>query len=155
MRRKPYVPDENKSVAAMRNSALEFLVAQYMDAQRYTAELKRAIASLRGTLPPDSPYRYVGKSVTTAVFSYLERVQTPQTIEQLIAELEAGRRVMGVTKGAEEIVMKSVRSNMKLGRLVWMDRKETLVGLPQWSGNPAMKAAGNVRRKEPLKQRAT
>jgi hypothetical protein len=134
MRKKSHDPNEDESVAAMRNSALEFLVAQYMDAQRYTAELKRAIASFRGSLPPDSPYRYVGKDVTRAVLSYLTRVQTPQTIEQLITELESGNRVMGVIKSAEEIVRKSVQTNVRRGKLVWMDKKKTLVGLPEWSG---------------------
>jgi hypothetical protein len=133
MRKKPQDPNEDRSVAAMRNSALEFLVAQYMDAQRYSAELKRAMNSFRGSLPPDSPYRYVGRSVTWAVFHYLRRVQTPQTIQQLIEELKAGSRVMGVIKSAEEIVEKSVQSNMRRGKLVWMDRKKTLVGLPEWA----------------------
>lgn len=85
MRKKRQDPNENNSVAAMRNSALEFLVAQYMDALRYTKELRRAINSFRGSLPPDSPYRYVGKDATEAILSYLERVRTPQTIEQLSA----------------------------------------------------------------------
>jgi hypothetical protein len=132
MRKKRQDPNENNSVAAMRNSALEFLVAQYMDALRYTKELRRAINSFRGSLPPDSPYRYVGKDATEAILSYLERVRTPQTIEQLIRELEAGSRMMGVVKSAEEIVSKSVHSNMRLGKLAWMDRKKTLVGLPEW-----------------------
>ncbi|MBZ5524921.1 MAG: hypothetical protein LAP21_22035 [Acidobacteriia bacterium] len=133
MRKKRQDPNENKSVAAMRNSALEFLVAQYMDAQRYAAELRRAINSFRGSLPPDSPYRYVGKNATQAILSYLERTQEPQTIEQLITELEAGNRVMGVIKSAEEIVTKSVKTNMRRGKLLWMDRKKTLVGLPEWT----------------------
>lgn len=132
MRKKRPDPNENKSVAAMRNSALEFLVAQYMDAQRYVAELKRAINSFRGSLPPDSPYRYVGKDASEAVLSFLERVQTPQTIEQLIVELRSGSRMMGVVKSPEEIVAKSVKSAMKRGKLVWMDRGRTLVGLPEW-----------------------
>lgn len=40
--------------------------------------------------------------------------------------------MMGVVKSAEEIVSKSVHSNMRLGKLAWMDRKKTLVGLPEW-----------------------
>jgi hypothetical protein len=132
MRRRAKDPNENTSVAAMRDSALEFLVAQYRDAQRYAAELRRAIDSFSGSLPPDSPYRYVSKNATGSIIAWLERTQSPQTIPQLIDELRAGGFFMGVIKGAEEIVSKSVHSSIKTGKLAWMDRRHTLVGLPRW-----------------------
>lgn len=134
MRKRATDPSENISVAAMRNNALEFLVAQYRDAQRYLAELRRAIDSFSGSLPPDSPYRYVSKDATRAIIAFLERVQAPQTVPQLIDELGDGGFFMGVIKGAEEIVTKSVNSSVKTGKLAWMDRRKTLVGLPAWSG---------------------
>lgn len=133
MRRRAKDPNENISVAAMRDSALEFLVAQYRDAQRYAAELRRAIDSFSGSLPPDSPYRYVSRNATGSILAWLERSQTPQTIPQLISELRAGGFFMGVIKGDEEIVSKSVRSSIKTGKLAWMDTRQTLVGLPAWT----------------------
>ncbi len=141
MRRRAKDPNENTSVAAMRNSALEFLVAQYRDAQRYAAELRRAIDSFSGSLPPDSPYRYVSRNATGSIIAYLERTQTPQTIPQLIDELRAGGFFMGVIKGAEEIVSKSVHSSIKTGKLAWADRQQTLVGLPAWTPTPQKKPA--------------
>lgn len=125
------------NVAALRNHALEFLLAQYRDAMRYLAELRRAIASLGGDLPPDSPYRYVTMNATGSIVAYLKRIQAPRTIQQLIDELYAGGFFMGVTKGAEEIVSKSVHSNIRTGKLVWMNRQKSLVGLPQWSRSDA------------------
>src|SRR2546423_10736438 len=89
-RKKEQPADGGPAVAGMRDSALQFLMAQYRDALQYTNELKRAIASFSGELPPDSPYRYASMTIGQAILKFLDRVEKPHTIRQLISELESG-----------------------------------------------------------------
>jgi hypothetical protein len=133
-RRKKEEPSPGlKAVAGMRDSALQFLMAQYRDAIHYANELKRAIASFSGVLPPDSPYRYASMTVGEAVIDFLDRVEKPHTIRQLISELASGGCTFGVIKSRDEIVRKAVMAFVRQNKLVWLDKEKTLVARPAWS----------------------
>jgi hypothetical protein len=132
-RKKEQPVGEGKAVAGMRDSALEFLMAQYRDALQYTNELKRAIASFSGELPPDSPYRYASITVGEAILNFLDRVEKPHTIRQLISELESGGCTFGVIKSRDEIVRKAVMAFVRQDKLVWLDKEKTLVARPAWN----------------------
>jgi hypothetical protein len=132
-RKKVDLGSNDKAVAGMRDSALEFLMAQYRDALQYTNELKRAIASFSGELPPDSRYRYASMTVGEAVINFLDRVEKPHTIRQLISELESGGCTFGVIKSREEIVRKAVMAFVRQNKLVWLDKEKNVVARPDWS----------------------
>jgi hypothetical protein len=132
-RKKEQPASGGPAVAGMRDSALQFLMAQYRDALQYTNELKRAIASFSGQLPPDSPYRYASMTVGEAILKFLDHVGKPHTIHQLIAELDSGGRPFGVIKSRDEIVRKAVMAFVRRDKLVWLDNEKTLVGRPAWN----------------------
>lgn len=120
-----------KTVRERRESTLSHLAGEYKDALQYTGELRRAIDSLKGPIPPDSPHRYLRMNVGDAVIAYLTRVDKSKSIKELVAELEAGGCIFGVRKKPEEIVKKAVKAYLQSGLLAWADRKQTLVGLPE------------------------
>jgi hypothetical protein len=133
-RRKKEEPGNDlKAVAGMRDSALQFLMAQYRDALQYSNELKRAIASFSGELLPNSPYRYASMTVGKAVVNFLDRVEKPHTIRQLISELESGGCMFGVIKSQDEIVRKAVMALVRQNKLVWLDKEKNMVARPGWS----------------------
>ncbi len=117
----------------MRDTALEFLMGQYRDAVQYTNELKRAIASFSGDLPPDSPYRYASMTIGQAILKFLDRAGKPHTIRQLISELEDGGCTFGVIKSPDEIVRKAVMAFVRQGKLVWLDKEKSMVARPAWT----------------------
>lgn len=116
----------------MREAALSTLAQVYRDATLLANESKRAIDSFTGPIPEDSPYRYLRQAVGDAVIAYLGREQKPKKIPELVQELEDGHCVFGVIKSPTEIVTKSVKAYIQTGRLEWMDKAKTLVGLPGW-----------------------
>jgi hypothetical protein len=121
-----------KDPKSSREAALANLAELYRDAMQLATESKRAIDSFTGEIPPNSPYRYLRMSVGDAIIAYLEREGKPKTVADLVRELEAGHCVFGLIKSAVEIVRKSVNAYTQAGRLMWMDRGKTLVGLPVW-----------------------
>ena len=108
------------------------LAETYRDAVLLVNESKRAIDSYTGEIPGESPYRYLRMSVGDAVLAYLSKAGKPQTIKQLCDELQNGHVIFGAVKTPMEIVLKSVKAYIQAGRMVWMDRGKTLVGIPEW-----------------------
>jgi hypothetical protein len=128
-----------KRVAERRDSTLSHLAGEYKDALHYTGELRRAIDSFTGSIPDDSPHRYLRhENVGEAILTYLARVgastKSGKTIKELVEELEAGGCIFGLIKSPTEIVTKVVKAYIQSGRLVWVDRKQTIVGLPDKKG---------------------
>ena len=119
-----------KTVRERRESTLSHLAGEYKDALHYTGELGRAIDSFSGEIPEGSPFRYLRMNVGDAIVAYLTRVGKSKSIKELVAELEAGGCIFGMRKKPEEIVKKAVKAYIQSGLLVWADRKQTLVGLP-------------------------
>ncbi|HEV2989161.1 MAG TPA: hypothetical protein VG759_12025 [Candidatus Angelobacter sp.] len=131
-RKKEEPASGDQTVSGMRNSALQFLMGQYRDALQYTNELKRAIASFSGELPPDSPYRYAAMTVGEAILKFLDHAGKPHTIRQLISELESGGCTFGLIKSRDEIVRKAVMAFVRQNKLMWLDKEKTLVARPNW-----------------------
>lgn len=125
------MPKDDK-VKSMREAALETLAEVYRDAMLLASESKQAINSFTGPIPEDSPYRYLRMSLGEALIAYLTREGKPKTISELVKELECGHCVIGVIKSPGEIVTKSVKAYIQSGRLAWMNKSKTLVGLPVW-----------------------
>jgi hypothetical protein len=124
-----------KRVEERRESTLSHLAGEYKEALQYTGELRRAIDSFSGPIPDDSPHRYLRQDVGEAIITHLTRVGPGgKSIKDLVAELEAGGCIFGVIKSPTEIVTKVVKAYIQSGRLEWMDRKQTLVGLPGEKG---------------------
>jgi hypothetical protein len=125
----------NKTVRERRESTLSHLAGEYKDSLQYTGELRRAIDGFKGPIPDDSPHRYLRQNVGDAILDYLAKVDVSKknrkSIKDLVAELEAGGCIFGVIKSPTEIVTKVVKAYIQSGRLVWADRKQTLVGLPE------------------------
>lgn len=126
---------KNKTVRERRESTLSHLAGEYKDALHYSGELRRAIDSFSGPIPDDSPHRYLRQNVGDAILAYLAKVgvssKAGKSIKDLVAELETGGCIFGMIKSPMEIVTKAVKANIQSGRLVWVDRKQTLVGLPE------------------------
>jgi hypothetical protein len=120
-----------KTVRERRESTLSHLAGEYQDALHYTVELRRAIDGFRGPIPDDSPHRYLRQDVGDAILVYLARVGKSKSIKELVAELESGGCIFGMIKSPTEIVTKAVKAYIQSGRLVWADRKQTLVDLPE------------------------
>jgi hypothetical protein len=123
-----------KSVQQRRETTLSHLAGEYQDALHYTVELRRAIDGFRGPIPDDSPHRYLRLDVGDAILAYLIRVGKSQSIKELVAELESGGCIFGRIKSPTEIVTKAVKAYIQSGRLVWVDPKQTRVGLPEKKG---------------------
>ena len=122
---------DQRTVAERRESTLSHLAGEYKDALYYSAELLRAINSF--TITDDSAHRYLRQDAGDAILAYLRKEGKGKSIKELVAELEAGGCVFGVIKSPMEIVTKVVKAYIQNGRLVWMDRNQTLVGLPSKS----------------------
>ncbi|HLJ89552.1 MAG TPA: hypothetical protein VKZ53_22270 [Candidatus Angelobacter sp.] len=118
---------------SVRQATLEYLLGQYRESLRLSAQLKHAIDALTGELPPDSPYRYVSQGVGNAIVMYLDKVKEPRSIKQITKELEDGGCVFGVVKSPTEIVKKAVVAFVRHERLTWIDQQRGLVGSPNWS----------------------
>lgn len=126
------MPKPKKTVRERRESALSHLASEYKDTLHYSGELRRAIDCFSGPIPDDSPHRYLRHdNVGDAILSYLAKVGKSKSIKELVAELESGGCIFGVIKSPTEIVTKVVKAYIQSGRLVWADRKQTLVGLPE------------------------
>lgn len=122
---------QKKTIQERRESALSSLAGEYKDALQYTGELRRAIDSFSGPIPEDSPHRYLRQDVGEAIIAHLTRLGPGgKSIKDLVAELEEGGCIFGVIKSPTEIVTKVVKAYVQSGRLAWMDRKQSLVGLP-------------------------
>lgn len=121
-----------KNVRERRMDVLSHLGSEYKDAVLYTSELRRAIDSFSGEIPQDSPYRYLRLTVGDAIVSFLKHNGSGQTVDELVTELKAGNCLFGAVKSAEEITRKAVGTYVRIKRLVWMDKKQTKVGLPEW-----------------------
>jgi hypothetical protein len=121
-----------KQPQSMREVALSTLADIYLDATLLTTETWRAIQSFKGTIPPDSPYRYLRMSVGDAIVCYLTRLGRPRTVAELSRELQDGHCIFGAIKPPIESVNKSVKAYVQGGHLAWMDKGKTLVGLPAW-----------------------
>jgi hypothetical protein len=112
-----------------RESTLGFLAAEYAESAAYTTELRRAIDSFKGKIPEDSPYRYLRMDVGEAILSFLRTTTQPQTIQQLIRELQSGACPLGAVKSAHEIVTKAVNALVRVGQVRWTDNSKTHVAL--------------------------
>jgi hypothetical protein len=129
-----------KSVQQRRETTLSHLAGEYQDALHYTVELRRAIDGFKGPIPDDSPHRYLRLDVGDAILAYLTRVgassssKSGKSIKELVAELESGGCIFGRIKSPTEIVTKAVKAYIQSGRLVWVDPKQTRVGLPSKKG---------------------
>lgn len=117
-----------KTVRERRESTLSHLAGEYKEILQYSGELRRAIDSF--TITDDSAHRYLRQDAGDAILGYLGRVGKSKSIKELVEELEAGGCIFGVIKSPTEIVTKVVKAYIQIGRLVWVDRKQTLVGLP-------------------------
>ncbi len=126
---------KQRSTKERREGVLSHLASEYRDALQYTTELRRAIDSFSGEIPPNSPLRYLRLSVGESIVDYVTRAGKPQKIAALVKELHAGNCPFGAVKSPEEIVRKAVNAFAKSRRLQWMDDAETLVGLGGWSKN--------------------
>jgi hypothetical protein len=120
-----------KTVQQRRETTLSHLAGEYQDALHYTVELRRAIDGFRGPIPDDSPHRYLRLDVGDAILAYLIRVAKSKSIKELVAELESGGCIFGRIKSPTEIVTKAVKAYIQSGRLMWVDPKQTRVGLPE------------------------
>jgi hypothetical protein len=121
-----------KTVQERRESTLSHLASEYKDTLQYSGELRRAIDSFSGPIPDDSPHRYLRHdNVGDAILDYLAKVARSKSIKDLVAELESGGCIFGVIKSPMEIVTKVVKAYIQSGRLVWADRKQTTVKLPE------------------------
>jgi hypothetical protein len=123
----------NKTVRERRESTLSHLAGEYKDSLQYTGELRRAIDSLSGPIPDDSPHRYLRQNVGDAILAYLSRVGKSKSIKDLVVELESGGCIFGVIKSPMEIVTKAVKANIQSGRLEWEDKAQKAVRLPKAS----------------------
>jgi hypothetical protein len=129
-----------KEVKIMREEALETLAKVYSEAMQLAHESRRAIDSFTGPIPEDSPYRYLRLSVGEAIMSHLAREGKPRTIADLVKELQDGHCVFGAVKSPDEIVTKSVKAYIQIGRLAWTNKSKTLVGLPEWAARKNRRA---------------
>jgi hypothetical protein len=111
-----------------REKTLGYLAGEYRESLEYTAELKRAIDGFRGNIPPNSPYRYLRSEVGGAILTTLES-KSPQTIPQLIKELQSGGCVFGAVKTPQEIVTKAVKALVAIGKVEWADQAKSQVRL--------------------------
>lgn len=118
-----------QSVPSRRDDILTHIASEYRDVSQYMGELRKAIDSFAGSLPADSPNRYLRMECGEAIMSYFQRVKSA-SIDDLVAELEAGGCIMGQVKGPREIVLKSVNAYIKAKKLVWKDKKHTVVMKP-------------------------
>lgn len=118
-----------KSVQQRREDTLAHLAGEYKDVLQYSGELRRAIDSF--TITDDSAHRYLRLDVGDAILGYLRKAGKSKTIQELVAELESGGCIFGVIKSPREIVTKVVKAYIQNGRLMWKDREQTLVGLPE------------------------
>lgn len=123
----------DKTIRERRESTLSYLAGEYKDALQYSGELRRSIDSF--SIPEDSAHRYLRQDVGDAIIAYLTRLGAGKkagvSIPDLVAELEAGGCIFGVIKSPKEIVTKVVKAYIQSGRLIWMDQKQTLMGLPE------------------------
>lgn len=126
------MPKKRKPIRERREEMLARLSEEYRDTTEYAAELRRALASFKGAIPENSPYRYLQISVGDSIVHFLTRYGRPQTVEELTAELKAGHCLFGAVKTPEEITKKAVVTYVSIRRLIWMDKKQTKVGLPAW-----------------------
>lgn len=116
----------------MREEALAKLAEVYREAMLLANESARGIESFVGPIPEDSPYRYLRMSVGNAILAYLTRSGKPKTTKEIAQELQDGHCVLGVIRPALEIVTKTIKTYIASKRLVWMNKTQTLVGLPEW-----------------------
>ena len=123
---------EKAEIETRRTHTREELLREYKEIVDYQRELRMAIESFAGELPPESDYRYTMLPVGDAIITYLGRNPglTP-SIEHLIAELDSGNVVWGAVKKPAEIVRKSVVHYVKKGQIAWADAKQTKVKLPK------------------------
>jgi len=126
--------EKGRSAQHMRESALSHLADEYKDALQLTGELRRAIDAFSGPIPEDSPQRYLRMDVGDAILHFLGLQQKPKgkSVDELVRELQSRGCLFGVVKTPREIVTKVVKAYVQSGRLTWMDRKQSLVGLPDW-----------------------
>ncbi len=120
---------DRKTVPAKREQTLGHLAGEYTESLQYTAELKRAIDSFRGVIPPNSPYRYLRSDVGESIVAFLHTKAQAQSIPQLIKELQSGGCVLGAVKSPQEIVTKAVNALVRIGQVEWVDQGKTLVAL--------------------------
>ncbi len=118
-----------KPVPSKREATLGYLAEEYKESLQYTTELKRSIEAFRGNIPPNSPYRYLRSDVGESILAFLHTKPQPQTIAQLIKELQSGGCVFGAVKSPNEIVTKAVKALIQLGQVEWVDQGKTQVVL--------------------------
>jgi hypothetical protein len=121
---------EKAEIETRRTQTREELLRKYKEIVDYQRELRMAIESFAGELPPDSDYRYTMLPVGDAIITYLGRNPgLTASMEHLIAELDSGNVVWGAVKKPAEIVRKSVVYYVKKGQIIWTDAKQTKVKL--------------------------
>jgi hypothetical protein len=121
---------EKAEIETRRTQTREELLRKYKEIVDYQRELRMAIESFAGELPPESDYRYTMLPVGDAILTYLGRNPgLTASIEHLIAELESGNMVWGAVKKPAEIVRKAVVHYVKKGQIAWTDAKQTKVKL--------------------------
>jgi hypothetical protein len=121
---------EKAEIETRRTQTREQLLREYKEIVDYQRELRMAVESFAGELPPESDYRYTMLPVGDAIITYLGRNPgLTASMEHLIAELDSGNIVWGAVKKPAEIVRKAVVHYVKKGQIVWTDAKQTKVKL--------------------------